>query len=101
MELHSSVFLIKVKFTCSIILVSGVQHRDFPDGTVVKKLPAHAEDTGDVGSFPGSRISPGGENGNPLQYSCQKNPMDRGAWRAIDHGVAKHQAQLSTHTCAT
>ena len=66
-----------------------------------KKPPAHAEDTGDVGSFPGSRISPGGENGNPLQYSCQKNPMDRGEWRAIDHGVAKHQAQLSTHTCAT
>ena len=76
MELHSSIFLIKVKFTCSIILVSGVQHRDFPDVTVVKKKnpPAHAGDTGDVGSFPGSRISPGGENGNPLQYSCRKIP---------------------------
>ena len=56
MELHSSVFLTKVEFTCNIILASGVQHRDFPDGTVVKKKkkerkpPAHAGDTGDVGS---------------------------------------------------
>ena len=66
-----------------------------------KKTPAHAGDTGDVGSFPGSRISPGGGNSNLLQYSCQKSPMDRGAWRAIVHGVAKYQMQLSTHVCAT
>jgi len=39
--------------------------------------------------IPGSGKSPGGRNGNPLQYSCLKNPMDRGGWWAIDHGVAK------------
>ena len=44
---------------------------------------------GDVGSIPGWRRSPGGGNGNPLQYSCLGNSMDRGAWRAILHRVAK------------
>ena len=44
---------------------------------------------GDLGLFPGSGRSPGGENGNPLQYSCLENPMDRGAWRATVHGVTK------------
>ena len=43
----------------------------------------------DTVSIPGSGRSPGGGNGNPLQYSCLGNPMDRGAWRAIVHGVAK------------
>ena len=45
----------------------------------------------------GSRTSPGGENGNPLQYSCPENSMDRGAWRATVHGVAKSQTWLNTH----
>ena len=44
---------------------------------------------GDVGSNSGSGGSPGEENGNPLQYSCLENPMDRGAWRTIVHGVTK------------
>ena len=48
----------------------------FPGGSVVKNLPANA---GDTGSIPGSGRSPGGEHGNPLQYSCLGNPMDRGA----------------------
>ena len=47
---------------------------------VVKNPPANAGDTRDVGSIPGSGISPKGGNGNPLQYSCLENPMDRGAW---------------------
>ena len=47
--------------------------------------------------IPGSGISPGGRNGNPLQYSCLENPMDRGAWWATVHGVAKSQSQRSTH----
>ena len=58
MELHSSVFLIKVEFTCNIILASGVQHRDFPEGTVVKKKkkkerkpPANAGDIRNTGSI--------------------------------------------------
>ena len=46
---------------------------------------------GDPGSIPGPERSPGEENGNPLQYSCMKNPMDRGAWWATVHGVAKNR----------
>ena len=54
---------------------------------VVKKLPDNAGDTGDVGSVPGSGRSPGVGNGNPFQYSCLENSMDRGAWQATDHGL--------------
>jgi len=54
-----------------------------PGGSVVKNLPANAGDTGDSGSIPESGRSPGEGNGNPLQYSCLENPMDRGAWWAI------------------
>ena len=61
----------------------------FPGGTRVKDLPANAGDTRDTGSIPGSGKSPGVGNGNPLQYSCLENPMDRGAWQAIVHGVAE------------
>ena len=53
---------------------------------MVKNPPANA---GDVGSIPGSGKSPGGGNGNPFQYSCLGNPMDRGTWRAIDQGGRK------------
>ena len=52
-------------------------------------------DAGDVGSIPGSEGSPGEGNGNPLQYFCLGNPMDRGAWRATVHGVTKSWKQLS------
>ena len=48
-----------------------------------------------MGLIPGSRRSPGGGHGNPLQYSCLKNPMDREAWRAIVHKVAKNRTQLN------
>ena len=50
---------------------------------------------GDQGSIPGSGRSPGEGNGNPLWYSCLKNPMDRGAWQATVHGVAKRWTGLS------
>ena len=56
---------------------------------MVKNLPANAGDVRDTGSIPGSGRSPGGGHGNPRQYSCLVNPMDRGAWWATDHGVAK------------
>ena len=61
----------------------------------VKNPPANAGDLRDVGSIPGSGRSPGGRHGNPLQYSCLENPMDRGAWRATVHGVAKSRTRLS------
>ena len=50
----------------------------FPDGAMVKNRPANAGGTGDAGSIPGQRRSPGGRNGNPLQYSCLENLVDRG-----------------------
>ena len=56
---------------------------------VVKNSPANAGDIGDVGLIPGWGKSPGEGNGNPLQYSCLVNPMDRGAWWATVHGVAE------------
>ena len=56
---------------------------------VRKNPPANAGDLRDPGSIPGSRRSPGGEQGNPLQYSCLQNPMDRGAWWAIVHRAAE------------
>ena len=58
---------------------------------VVKNLSANAGDLRDVGSIPGYGRSPGGGNGNPLQYSCLGNPMERRAWRAIVHKIAKGQ----------
>ena len=68
---------------------------------MVKNLPVNAGDLRDVGSIPGSGRSPGVGNGNPLQYSCLENFLDRGAWRVTEHRVAKCQTrlkQLSMHT---
>ena len=67
----------------------------FPGGSEVK---ASACNVGDLGSIPGSGRSPGEGNGNSLQYSCLENPMDRGAWWATVHGVAKSQTRLSDFT---
>ena len=50
---------------------------------MVKNPPAYVGNAGDKGSIPGSGGSPGGRHGNPLQYSCLENPMDRGAWQAM------------------
>ena len=67
----------------------------FSGGSVVKILPVNAGDARDVGSVPGSGRSPGEGNGNPLQDSCLKNSMDRGAWRATVLWVKKNWTQLS------
>ena len=56
---------------------------------VVKNPRANARDARDTGLIPGLGRSSGGGNGNPLQYSCLENPMDRGAWQATDHGVTE------------
>ena len=70
----------------------------FPGVTVVKNLRTNLGDLGDMGSIPGSGKSPGGRNGNPLQYSSLENSIDRGAWWATVYGFAKSQTQLSDHT---
>ena len=66
----------------------------FPGGSESKESACNA---GDPGSIPGLGRSPGEGNDNLLQYSCLENPMDRGAWQATVHGVAKSQTRLSTH----
>ena len=65
---------------------------------MVKNSPASERDTGDTGLIPGSGRSPGGRNGNLLQYSCLGNPMDRGAWQAAIPGVSKSWTRLSDFT---
>ena len=64
-------------------------------GSVVKNLPANAGDGRDTALVPGLGRSPRGRNGNPLQYSCLGNLMDRGDWRATVHGVMTSRTQLS------
>ena len=67
----------------------------FPGGSDGKESDCNA---GVLGSIPGLGKSPRGGHGNPLQYSCLENPMDRGPWQATVHGVMKSQTQLNTHT---
>ena len=64
----------------------------FPGGSVVKNLDANARD---MGLIPGSGRCPGEGNGNPLQYSCLENYMDRGVWHSAVHGVVKTWTQFS------
>ena len=69
-----------------------MSYLSFPGGSVVKNPPVSA---GDVGLIPGSGRSPGEGNGNSLQYPCLGNSVDRGAWQATVHGVAKSWTCLS------
>ena len=66
-------------------------------GTVVKNWPANA---GDAGLIPGLERTPGEGNDNPLQYSCLRNSMDRGAWQTTVHGVEKNRTKLSNRAHA-
>ena len=79
-------------FFLPTVLVSG-----FPDVSADKESPCN---TWDTGSIPGLGGSPGGGHGNPLQYSCLENPMDRGAWQARVHGVAE-ESDMTEHTHCT
>ena len=77
---------------CVNELTSSVYTRvGFPGGLVVKNPPANAGDIRYMHSIPGSGRSPGGGHGNPIQYSCLENPMERGAWWATVHGVTESQ----------
>ena len=77
-------------------------NRSMPGLPVHYQLPeftqTHVHRVGDAGSIPGLGRSPGEGNGNPLQYSCLENPMDRGAWEATAHEVAKSRTRLSDFT---
>ena len=74
-----------MNFTLKLFSLVYMVYMGFPGGALVKNPPANA---GDPGSIPGSRRSPGEGNGNPLQYSCLENPMDRGSWRAAVPEIA-------------
>jgi len=74
-----------------LVFIASQQYSEgFPDGAVVKNPSANEGDTGDVGSVPGLGRSSGVGNSNPLQFSCLKNPMDRGTWQVTVHGVTEH-----------
>ena len=76
------------------VIMVGCIPVSFQVSTVVKNLSTNAGDPRDGDSIPGLGKSPGVGNGNPLQYSCLKNPMDREACQAVVHGVAKTRTQL-------
>ena len=76
-------------------------HQGFLGCASGKEPTSNAGDTGDMGLIPWSGKSAGGGNGNPLQYSCLENPMDRGAWQATVHGVAESDMTEHRCTCAS
>ena len=80
---------------CLRIMLCICSSWGFPAGSDGKESACNV---GDLGSIPGSRRSPGEGNGNPLQNSCLENPMDRGAWKATVHEVARVQHDLATKT---
>ena len=84
----------------SLLNISSTNYyyRAFAGDVVVKNQPVNAGDAGDLGSIFGLGRSPGIGNGNPIQYSCLDNSMDRGTWWVTVHGVAKSMTWLSTHT---
>ena len=107
MATHSSILAWRIPWTEELSRMSTGLHRDtteatllvmvlgFPGVSVVRNPPANAGDAGDLASIPVSGRPPGEGNGNPLRYSCLRNPMDRGAWWGTTHGVAKNQTQLN------
>ena len=72
-------------------MVSAVQQCESADGASGKELPANAGGIRDMGSIPELGRSPGEEQGDPFQYYCLENPMDRGAWWATVHRIAKNR----------
>ena len=93
--MFSSIPFLPYLWTCSFLAALHASSADSEDGSAGKRISS-AGDTGDAGLIPQSGRSPGEGNGNPLQYCCLWNPMDRGAWLATVHGIAKRQTRLST-----
>ena len=94
-QIHQIYCLMSLLFIFKIIqyhLLFNQHILIFPGGSDGKESACNA---GDLGSIPELGRSPGGGHGNPLQYSCLENSMHRGVWRAIIHGIAKSQTQLS------
>ena len=81
--------------SCATDMRSGVRYAGLEGTSGGSDSKEPASNAGDAGSILGSGRSPGKGNGNPLQYPCLENPMDRGAWWATVHGVAKSRTQLS------
>ena len=81
----------------SLMNINLIKKKDFPGVAVAKNSPANPGDTGDICSIPGLGRTLGEGNGNPLEYSCLENSMDRGAWQATVHGFTRCQTGLSTH----
>ena len=83
----------------SLVCCSPLGHKELDrTSRVAQMVKASGYNVGDLGSIPGSGRYPGEGNGNPLQYSCLENRMDRGAWWAAAHGVAKSWTRLSNFT---
>ena len=82
MDLEVDMYMVHVKY----------MYMDFPGGSDSKESAYNA---GNPGSIPGSERSPGEGHGNPIQYSCLENPMDRGAWQGAVHGVTESRTRLS------
>ena len=93
--LHNLYMSVYNSFICNCPKLETENYQGFPGGSEGK---ASACNAGDLGSIPGSGRSPGEGNGSPLQYSCLENPMDRGAWWATVHRVAKSWTRLSDFT---
>ena len=95
LELHIPEWGHLHKYAQISLILSGELHSP-QMALVVRHPPANAGDIRDTGLIPGSRRFPGGGHSNPLQYSCLDNPMNRGAWQAIVHRVAKSQTCMHT-----
>ena len=92
-------FIIQVSLNVYYVFCSTLKVMENEGGTVVKESLANAGDARDEGSVSGLGRFPGEGNGNPLQYSCLEDSMDRGGWGATVRGVTKSQTRLSTHAC--
>ena len=95
MNLHLRVYYWGIQCKRTISYTQKGIPRWHSGATVVKNLSATVEDARDMSSIPGSGRFPGVGNGNPLQYSCLENPVDRGAWRPTVHGVTNSWTRLS------